>query len=92
MKNGVVVVWRSQHRRNLSRNRVFWDRKNPLDIHVDVELYDNFRFHRHDILTIVDELREDSEYPDTRQGFLPATLQVIVTLLMYPSLFLELGG
>ena len=92
MKNGVVVVWRSQHRRNLSRNRVFWDRKNPLDIHVDVELYDNFIFHPHDILTIVDELREDSEYPDTRQGFLPATLQVIVTLLMYPSLFLELGG
>ena len=56
-----VVVWRSKHRMNLRRNRVFRDRKNPLD------MYDKFRFRRHDILTIVDELRDDLEYPDTRQ-------------------------
>ena len=80
---GAVVVWTNQHRRNLKRNRVFLDRK---------ELYDNFRFRRHDILTILDELRDDLEYPDTRQGPLPATLQAIVALRMYASLFLELGG
>ena len=28
-------------------------------------MYDKFRFRRHDILTIVDELRDDLEYPDT---------------------------
>ena len=83
-----VVVWRSKHRRNLKRNRVFRDRRNPLDM----ELYDKFRFRRHDILTIVDELRDDLEYPDTRQGPLPATLQVVVALRMYASLFLELDG
>ena len=49
-----VVVWRSKHRRNLKRNRVFRDRRNPLDMYDDVELYDKFRFRRHDILTIVD--------------------------------------
>ena len=66
-----VVVWRSQHRRNLKRNRVFRDMKNPLDMYDDVELYAKFRFRRHDILTIVDELRDDLEYhshPDTRQA------------------------
>ena len=73
-----VVVWRSRHRRNLKRYRGFRDRKNPLDMYEDVELYDKFRFRRHDILTIVDELRNDLEYPDTRQGPLPATLHVIV--------------
>ena len=56
-----VVVWRSQHRRNLTRNRVFRDRKNPLDKYDDGELYDKFRFRRHDILTIVDELLDDLE-------------------------------
>ena len=54
-----VVVWRSQHRRNLTRNRVFRDRKNPLDMYDDGELYDKCRFRRHDILTIVDELLDD---------------------------------
>ena len=87
-----VVVWRSQHRRNLRRNRVFRDRKNLLGMCDDVELNDKFRFRRHDILTIVDELRYYSEYHDTRQGSLPATLQVIVALRMYASLFLELAG
>ena len=58
----------------------------------DVELYDKFIFRRHDIITIVDELRNDSEYSDTIQGSLPATLQVIVALRMYASLFLEPGG
>ena len=43
------------------RNRVFRDRKNPLDMYDDVELYDKFIFRRHDILTIVDELRDDLE-------------------------------
>ena len=64
IKMAAVVVWRSQHRRNLMRNRVFRDRKNPLDMYDDVELYDKFRFRRHDILTIVDELLDDLEYPD----------------------------
>ena len=87
-----VVVWISQHRRNLKRNRVFLDRKNPLDMYDDVELYDKFKLRRHDILTIVYELRDNLEYPDTRQSPLPATLQVLVALRMYASLFLELGG
>ena len=59
-----VVVWRGQHRRNFRRNRVFRDRKNPLHMYDDAELYDKFRFCRHDILTIVDELLDDLEYPD----------------------------
>ena len=87
IKMAAVVVWRSQHRRNLRRNRVFRDRKNPLDMYDDVELYDKFRFRRHDILTI------DLEYSDRHATrLLAGTLQVIVALSTYASLFLELGG
>ena len=60
-----LVVWGRQHRRNLRRNRVFRDMKNPRDMYEDVELYDEIRFRRHDIFTIVDELRDDLEYPGT---------------------------
>ena len=81
----VVVVWRRQHRRNVRRKRIFRDRKNPLDMYNDVELYDKFTFRRHDILTIVDELLDDLEYPDKRQGSLPATLQAIVALWLYAT-------
>ena len=87
-----VEVWRKQLRRNLRQNRVFRDRKNPLDMYDDVELYDKFRSRRHDILTIEDELRYDLEYPDARTGPLPATLQVRAALRMYASLFLERGS
>ena len=43
-------------RRNLRRNRIFRDRRNPLEIFDDTKLYSKFRFRRHDILRIVDEL------------------------------------
>ena len=32
------------------------NKKNPLDMYDDMELYDKFRFRHHNILTIVDEL------------------------------------
>ena len=68
------VVWRRQNRKNLRRNRVFQDRKNPLDIYDDMELYDKISSRRHSILTIVDELRDDLEYLDPLQSSLPAIL------------------
>ena len=69
-----TVVWRRQHRKNLRRNRVFQDRKNPLDIYDDMELYDKISSRRHSILTIVDELRDDLEYLDPLQSSLPGIL------------------
>ena len=80
-----VIVWRRQLRRNLWRNRIFRDRRNPLKIFDDTELYSKFRFRRHNILKIVDELRNDLEYPVTRQGSLPAASQVRVALRMYAT-------
>ena len=64
----------------MRRERVFRDHTNPIDVYDDVELYDRFRFRRNDILGIVDEIRDDIEYPATRQGSLPAVIQVLGAL------------
>ena len=56
----------------------------------DVELY-KFRFRRHDILTIVDELLDDLEYPDRHATRLLAGYSASY-IDTYASLFLKLGG
>ena len=81
IKMAAVVVWRSQHRRNLRRNRVFRDRKNPLDMYDDVELYDKIRFRRLDILAIVDELLNDFRLPrSTRDKHHKAPCRILCKL------------
>ena len=70
-----------RRRRNIRRQRVFRDHKNPIDIYDDVELYERIRFRRNDILGIVDEIRDDIEYPATRQG----SLQLLITLRYYAT-------
>ena len=47
---------------NLRQSRIFWERKNPLEMYDDVELYDFVVFII--VLTIVDELQNDLEYPE----------------------------
>jgi len=82
MKIAAVVVLRRSLRRNLKRNQVFRDRKNPLEMYDAVKLYD---FIVTMFLTIVDELRNDLESPDMRQGSLPAARQVVAALRMYAT-------
>ena len=63
-------------RRSLRRQRVFRDRTNPLDSMSDAELYDAFRFFRHELMDLCDEITEHVEHASHRQGALPPILQV----------------
>jgi hypothetical protein len=74
-KMSAVIIAR-RIRRSLRRQRVFRDRRNPLDSFSDGELYDAFRFHRADLLQLFDDLAVDIEYVATRQGSLPVPMQV----------------
>ena len=80
-----LMFMHMRRRRNIRRERVFRDHKNPIDIFGDVELYERFRFRRNDILGIVDEIQDDIKYPATRQGSLPAVLQLLITLRFYAT-------
>ena len=67
-------------RRSLQRQRVFRDRRNPLDCFSDGQLYEAFRFHRTDLLRLFDDLAADVEYVAPRQGSLPVPMQVLLML------------
>ena len=59
MANLVHVLFDDYVDRAYRRERLFRDRQNPLDVYDDVELYERFRFRRHNLLAIIDELRDD---------------------------------
>jgi len=80
-----VVIWRL--RRSLRQQRIFRDRRHPLDIMTDHELHVAFRFRRHDLLDLCNNITPDIEFAVRRQGSLPPILQVLLNydLQLYDS-------
>ncbi|KAK7502994.1 hypothetical protein BaRGS_00005620 [Batillaria attramentaria] len=72
-------------RRNFRRNRVFRDRRNPMDEFTDDKLYKKFRFNRRDILELTDSVADSIEYLAERIGSLTPVLQVLLTLRFYAT-------
>lgn len=79
------LVHRLRQQRLLRRNRIFRDRGNPFDVYDDAELYDRFRFRRHQLLEIIDDLRQELEHTFHQQGSLSPEMQVLVALRFYAS-------
>lgn len=71
--------------RGLRRERVIRDRRNPLDMYDDVELHERFRFRRHSLLELIDELRNDLQYDTNRNAALSPELQVLIALRFFAS-------
>ena len=78
------LVHRQNHlaRRGLRRERVFRDADHPFDVYDDVDLFDRYRFRRHDIMDLVD-LVDDNIEISNRKGSLTTTLQVLVALRFF---------
>jgi len=70
----IVAAQHMQH--SLRRQRVFRDRMNPLEAMTDLQLYKAYRFRRHELIAICDEIKSEIEYPVGRKGTLPPILQV----------------
>ena len=71
-----------RERRQMRRNRIFRDRNHPFELFDDVELFQKFRFRRHDILEIADKV-SDAIQKTNRKGTLPPLLQVMTALRFY---------
>jgi hypothetical protein len=71
-----AIVAAQRMRRSLRRQRLFRDRLNPLETMTDLQLYKAFRFRRHELIAICDEIKDEIEYPVGRKGTLPPILQV----------------
>ena len=65
-----------ENRRALRRERVFRDRKNPLDEFDDVQMFKKYRFTRFGCMHIIDLLEAGLQHPTRRNRALPASLQV----------------
>ena len=74
-----------ENRRAFRRERVFRDRKNPLDEYDDVEMYKKYRFTRFGSLHIIDRVEAHLHHPTQRNHALPASLQVFIALRFYAT-------
>ena len=78
-----VIYLRYRNRRAIRRNRIFRDRTHPLEIYNDEQIYTKFRFYRHLILQLTDEVRNDIEVVLSRKGSQTPILQVLLTPRFY---------
>ena len=73
-----------ENRRALRRERVFRDRKNPLDEYDDVEMYKKYRFTRFGSLHIIDRVEAHLHHPTQRNHALPQVFKYsCITVLCY---------
>ena len=88
----VIYVYGRRERRQMRRNRIFRDRNHPFELFDDVELFQKFRFRRHDILEITDEV-SDAIQKTNRKGTVPPLLSDDSTALLCKlSLFKTCAG
>lgn len=65
--------------------RVFRDRRHPLDMYNDVQMYKRYRFSRRGCMHIIDLLEPHLQPPTRRNHAIPASLQVFTALRYYAS-------
>ena len=83
-KVAAIILHLYRRRRMLRMNRIFRDRTDPFEAFDDKKLFRKFRFRRHDIITITDDIERDINIAN-RSGSLSSLLQVLVTLRYYAS-------
>ena len=79
------MMFRVRLRRAIRRNRIFRDRTHPMEMFNDEQLHARFRFERHIIYELVDELNEQLEYGMQKKGCLTPILQVCIGLRFYAT-------
>lgn len=66
MARMMLLMQMLETRRAIRRQRVFRDRKNPLDSLDNLQLYSRYRFHRNELLEMVQEIRPQIEHRTKR--------------------------
>ena len=82
------------NQRALRRERIFRDRRHPLDLWNDDQMYTKYRFTRLGCIKIIDLLQDQLQHKTNRNHALPPSLQVFVALRFYGhgSLFDDNGA
>ena len=69
----------------MRRERIFRDRENPLDCLEDNALYVRYRFWRHELVEIVQELKPEIEHRTQRNHAVSSENQVLLALRFYAT-------
>ena len=77
------MAHRIRHQQNPRRNRVFRDKTNPLDFYEDFQLFERFRYRRHQLLEIIDDFRDELTHHFHQQGSISPEMQVLVALRFF---------
>ena len=70
---------------SMRRERIFRDRRNPLDIFNDSELLQRYRFSRRGIMFLTEILTNDLEYSTRRNFALLPCMQILIALQFYAT-------
>ncbi len=74
-----------ENRRALRRERIFRNRKNPLDHYDAIEMYTKYRFTRAGCIHIINVIGVNLQHPTMRKHALPPSLQVFIALRFYAT-------
>ena len=78
-----VTRFQLLYERNFRRERIFRDRRNPLDIYSDSELHERCRFNKDGLVFIVDMIGDSLSHPTRRSNALSPIEQVFIALRFY---------
>lgn len=79
------LIYRIYNKQAFEWDRVIRDRTNPLDMYIDDELIDMFRFCWRDMLELTEELSPDSLFVLDYNSALSPTLQQLTALHFYAT-------
>ena len=75
----MIVIAALRKKKQIRKKRIFRDRLNPFDSYDDDQIYRRFRFHRPQIIHIVDMVKDTIEFPLKRKGSLRGDLALVIT-------------
>ncbi|CAF1528304.1 unnamed protein product [Didymodactylos carnosus] len=71
--------------RALRRERVYFDRSNPLDFMTEKQFLARYRFPKQAVLGLLNEIKSHLQRPSSRNHAIPPVIQVLTALRFYAS-------
>ena len=79
----MALFYRLREKNLLTHQRIFKDRRNPLEVFNDVRFKELFRLNKPTVIDLVKDLSDNLQHPTNKSAALPPLLQVCIALNYY---------